>query len=361
MKALRLLAFEIKQQIRSLTFILVLCIFAIFIATQMNGVFHYPVYTNKDIKALEKSGELEYLFVPASEEELKSSTIQYLKNKIDNGSIPAEKAKDIGDVIQLLRGQSFINVYTAMQHDEYIIQWLNVGKSQFGQKVGSVEEVNNNLRTAIETQGYGSKLYEKYVTYMQICATFLIFPIFLLLFTRDSSSNMSEILYVQPLSSIRYILCRYFGALVPLLIFFYGFGIVLNVISTTRFARAGWGVAYTFFLSDFMVYILPTVVFLSALVMFLMILFKKAIAVFPIYIAYILFNVTPGAFEGGSNFGVLSRAIIRLDGQMVNPQTIMLNRGIYLLLTAGLLFAACMLYNRMKKNVRKAIAIWDIM
>jgi hypothetical protein len=357
MKGLKLTAFEVKHQIKSITFIIVLLLFAVFIATQMRGVFHYPVYNDKDIKVLENNGELEYLFIPATEDELKSATIQYLQENIDSGSIPAERVKNFEHVIELLQSSSFDEVYTAMQEDEYIAPWLRNSKSQFGQKIGNIEEVNHNLHAAIGTTGYGSQLYEKYVTYMQICATFLIFPIFLLLFTRDSRHNMSEILYAQPISSTKYILCRYLGALIPLLIFFYGFGIVLNLISTVRFAGAGWDISYTFFFKDFVVYIMPTVIFLSALIMFLMLLFKKAIAVFPIYIAYVIFNVTPWVFECGSCFGVLAKAIIRLDRQTVNAQDVMLNRIIYLLLAAVLIFAACKLYDHMKNNLRKAITI----
>ncbi|MFA9466648.1 MAG: hypothetical protein ACERKN_20485 [Velocimicrobium sp.] len=357
MKGLKLTAFEVKHQIQSITFIIVLLLFAVFIATQMREAFHYPVNNDHDIEVLESSGTREYLFVPASEAELKSATIKYLQENIDNARIPAEKVKDVEYVIELLHNNSFDEVYTAMQEDEWIAQWLRVGKSQFGQKIGSREEVNHNLHNAIGTTGYGSQLYEKYVTYMQICATFLMFPIFLLLFTRDSRHNMSEILYAQPISSTKYILCRYLGALIPLLFFFYGFGIVLNLISTARFTGAGWDIGYTFFFKDFVAYILPTVVFLSAFIMFLMLLFKKAIAVFPIYIAYVIFNVTPGVFECGSRLGVFSRAIIRLDWQTVNAQDVMLNRGIYLLLAAVMIFASCKLYDRMKNNLRKVITI----
>jgi hypothetical protein len=260
-------------------------------------------------------------------------------------------------VIGLLQSSSFDEVYTAMQEDEWIVQWLRAGKSQFEKKTGSIKEVNHNLRAAIGTTGYSPLLYEKYVTYMQISATFLIFPVFLLLFTRDSRNNMSEILYAQPISSTKYMLCRYLGALIPLLLFFYGFGILLNLISAIRFAGAGWDMVYTFFFKDFMVYMLPTVVFLSAFIMFLLLLFKKAIAVFPVYIAYVIFNVTPGVFEGGNRFGVLSRAIIRLEGQSISAQDVMLNRAIYLFVAIVLIFTACKLYDRMKNNLRKAITI----
>jgi len=111
------------------------------------------------------------------------------------------------------------------------------------------------------------------------------------------------------------------------------------------------------FFRNFAVYLLPTIVFLSAFIMFIMLLFKKAIAVFPIYIAYVIFNVTPKAFENGDSLGVLSRAIIRLDGQLVNTQDVMLNRVIYLVLAAVLIFVACKLYDRLKNNLRKAVTI----
>jgi len=357
MKSLKLTAFEVKHQIRSITFIIVLVLFAIFIITQMNGVFHYPVGSNSDVEALSSSGNVEYLFVPASEAELKSGTMHYLQENIDNGSIPAKKAKDFQQVMELLGNNSFDNVYTAMREDEYITSWLRACESQFGQKTGSIKEINHNLRAALGTTGYSRLLYEKYVTYMQISATFLIFPIFLLLFTRDSRCNMSEILYAQPISSTKYILCRYLGALIPVLLFCYGFGILLNMISMARFIQAGWDIEYTFFFKNFAVYLLPTIVFLSAFIMFLMLLLKKAIAVFPVYIAYVIFNVTPKVFENGDSLGVLSRAIIRLDGQSVSVQDVVLNRVIYLVLAAGLIFVACKLYDNLKNNLRKAVTI----
>ncbi|MHA6531315.1 hypothetical protein [Paenibacillus sp. BAC0078] len=357
MKGLRLTAFEVNHQLRSITFIALLCLFTIFVADQMKEVFHYPVHNAKDIEVLQKSGAHEYLFVPASEAELKSATIQYLQDNIDTSSIPAERVNDARHVIGLLQNKTFDEVYTAMHEDEWISGWLRAGKNQFSQKIGSIAEVNQNLQRAVGTTGYGPQLYEKYVTYMQICAAMLMFPLFLLLFTRDSRHNMSEMIYSQPISSAKYILSRYLGTLLSLLLYLYGFGMVLNLISTARFAYAGWDMGYTFFFKDFVVYLLPTVVFLSAFIMLLMLLFKKAIAVFPVYIAYVLYNATPGVFEGGSSFGMLFRAIIRLDNQTVSLQEVMLNRCIYLLLSAVMIVAACKLYARMNNSLSKGVTL----
>jgi hypothetical protein len=201
----------------------------------------------KRLKNLSSSGYVEYLFVPAPEAELRSATMHYLQENIANGNIPAEDAKDFQWTIKLLGNNSFDNVYTAVQEDKHVTLWLRACESQFGQKIGSIEQINHNLRAALGTTGYSRLLYEKYVTYMQISATFLIFPIFLLLFTRDSRCNMTEMLYAQPISSTKYILCRYLGALIPVLLFCYGFSILLNIISMARFIQAGWDIEYTFF------------------------------------------------------------------------------------------------------------------
>jgi hypothetical protein len=65
----------------------------------MNGFFHYPVSSNSDAEALSNSGNMEYLWVPASEAELTSGTINYLQENIGNGSIPAEKAKTFSEIL----------------------------------------------------------------------------------------------------------------------------------------------------------------------------------------------------------------------------------------------------------------------
>lgn len=356
MKGMKLLIFEVKHQTRTKTFIVVLLLFALFIATQMKGVFHYPVHNIKDIEALESNGIHEYLFMPTSEKELTSNTIKYLQKNLENGHIPAEKKEVFQGVIEKLKRSSFSQVYISSK-DEWVVQWLDASNQQFHQRIGSIEEINSKLRSAVESTEYSSQLYKDYVTYMQIAATFLIYPIFLLLITRDWRHNMYEIIQVQPITSTKYILYRYLGTLIPLLFFFYTLGILLNLISTFRFESAGWKVTYTFFLRDFLVFILPTVVFLSALLMFLMFLFKKAIVVTPIYIAYVILNVTPGAFEGGGHLGLLSRVIIRLDGQSLSFQDIMMNRAIYLFLSFVFIFLSFKLFGAMKNDLRKAVTI----
>ena len=130
----------------------------------------------------------------------------------------------------------------------------------------------------------------------------MIFPLFLLLLIRDYRSNMYEVVYAQPLSPTKYILNRYLGIFIPFMLYLYLFGLILNLISVFRFIGSGYNVLYTPFISYFVIYLLPTTFFFSSLIMLLMLLIRKVVAVFPIYILYIIFNMTPGVFNDTSSW-----------------------------------------------------------
>lgn len=355
----KLIRFECKKQITSFTFLVILLIFTVFAITQLNEIFYMPVNSDSNIQALERSGERDYIFVPNTDEELKNKTIQYLQQRIYEGTISAENASAFDPVIEMLSdgSYSFDDVFEAVKDDEFVFPWLSASKAQFAQRFGSVDEVNNNLQESLGSKGYSPNLYVKYVTYMQAIAAFLIFPIFLLLFTRDYRHNMYEVVYAQPISPTKYILCRYFGAFLPLTAYLYLFGLVLNLISVVRFVGAGYEFSYTPFIIHFAIYLLPTIFFLSTLIMVLMLLINKAVAVFPIYIAYVVFNITPDVFSYGNSWIRIVNPVIRLDREVAGMGAIVINRIAYTVLGIILLVIACKIYEKLRHNLRKVIAI----
>lgn len=191
---------------------------------------------------------------------------------------------------------------------------------------------------------------------MQIIAALIIFPLFIFLFTRDYRHGMYEMVYAQPIHSSKYIISRYFGAFIPLTLYLYGFGLILNVISASRFITAGYAYQYTAFFPVFITYLLPTIFFFSSLIMLLMLLIKKVVAVFPLYVIFVLINVTPDVFGVGDLIGAI-RPIIRLDEPTGSMEAIILNRIIYLVLGAAFLVVACTLYKRLRHDLRKGITI----
>ena len=359
MKSLRLLGFECKTQLHSVTFLIILAVFTVFAVSQLKEVFHMPVKSEQDIQSLNKSGERDYIFLKNTDDEIRALSARFLKQRIEDGSIPQNIAAEFDIVFQALESgtHSVDDILSEMQGNETVSPWLLACKAQFGQRFGSVQEVNQIMLSEFGNTGYSPKLYEKYATYIQIIASLIIFPLFLFLFTRDYRHGMYEIVYSQPINSSKYLILRYFGAFIPLMLYLYGLGFILNLISAARFAAMGYAYEYTLFLPYFITYIFPTVFFFSALLKVLMLLIKKVTAVFPLYIIFVILNVTPNVF--GSNGARIKaiRPIIRLDGAAGMMQDTIINRIVYLVLSAAFLVLSCMIYKRMKADLRKEITI----
>ena len=359
MNAIKLIWFESKKQIASLPFIIILVLLTVFSFTQMSEAFHIPVNSESDIQALDRAGERGFIDVSNTDEELKQETIQYLERMISDGTISDENAKEFEPVFAMLKDDNytFNDICSAMKDNSYIFPWLTASKSQFGSRLGNVDEINNNIQTELGAKGYSPILIKKYITYMQGISAFSIFPLFLLLLIRDYRSNMYEVVYVQPLSPTKYILNRYLGIFIPFVIYLYLVGVILNLISVFRFIGAGYNVSYTPFFGYFVIYLLPTIFFLSSLIMLLMLLIRKVVAVFPIYILYIIFNMTLGIFNDSSSWIKIVNPIIRLDGDAIDIQSLIANRSFYIILGAIILLLSCSVYRRLRSNLRKVISI----
>lgn len=359
MSSLRLIKFECNKEITSFTFMIVIMLLTVFAITQFSEIFHLPVSSESDIQALDRSGERKYIFVSNTDKELKSNSVDFLRQIISEGTISTEIIGQLDPVIEMLTNDSytFDDIFTVMKDDELIFGWLGACKAQFAERLGSIDEVNSNLRHALGNKGYSPNFFTKYVTYMQCLAAFLIFPIFLLLFTRDYRHNMYEIIYMQPLSSTKYILCRFCGAFIPLAVYLYLFGLILNFISIIRFVGAGYEFSYTPYITYYSFYLLPTIFFLSSLLMFLMALIKKVIAVFPIYIIYLIFSATPAVFNHDSKWIRIISPIIRLDTEIAEMKAIVINRIVYMILGIILLLFTCKFYKKLRHNLRRVINI----
>ncbi len=359
MNNLRLLGFECRKQFCTMTFLIILAIFAAFAVSQLSEIFFMPVKSEQDIQALEKIGARDYIYVENSEEEIISSSIIYLKERIEDGSIPQDIVAEFDDVFQMLQSEkySFNDVLSMTKNNEIVSPWLMACKGQFGQILGSVKEANQTMLSSLGNTGYSPKLYEKYVTYIQVIAAMIIFPLFLFLFTRDYRYGMYEIVYAQPFHSNKYIIVRYLGAFIPLMLSLYTLGALLNLISAVRFSVMGYSYQYTMFFPYFMGYIFPTIFFFSSVLMLLLLLFKKITAVFPIYIMFVILNVTPGIFGSRGDWIRAVSPILRLDGVAATMQATVINRMVYLILSIASLAVSCLIYKRLTADLRKGITI----
>lgn len=263
MNSFELIKFECKKHITSFTFLIIFTILTIFSITQMGEIFHIPINTEKDLSVLNNMGERDLILIPNTDNELKNKSLNYIQKNISEGNIPETVATQFDSVIMMLQSKnySFEDICVTMKDNELIFPWLVACKSQFSAYIGSVEEVNNNIGISLGNKGYSQRLYMKYVTYMQIITSFLIFPIFILMFTRDYRYSMYEIIYSQPTISTQYLLCRFFSMFIVISIYIYVLGLILNIISIVKFTNAGYEYKYTPFIGYYIIYIFPTIFF----------------------------------------------------------------------------------------------------
>lgn len=352
MQALNLIIFELKKQARSITFIIISLLFLGFTISQTMEVFYYPVKTEKDIKALVNIGEREYLYVKASEQEFISAVVENLENNFESGAIDSEQSMKIEKVISALKSKGFDYTYKLYKDDQYIEPWLSAAKIQFEYKLGSVAQVNHNMKQALGEHGYFEILHRKYVTYVQVCAAFVIFPVFLFMITRDFKSGTTEVLYSKPIDASLYLVCKYIASLILVNFLFYILGVCLSIINMYKFMAEGWNPNYSFFINDFIVFIAPTTFYLSAFILFLGMFLRKTAAMLPIYVIYVIFNVTPKAF-GNKYFSVFSRVVLRLDRENLTFTDILTNRVLYILLGIVLVIISCKVYKKISYNIER--------
>lgn len=362
MQSLQLTIFELKKQITSLSFLIITVIFIVFSIMQMGEIFHYPVNSNQDITALNKRGGdvKEYLYVDSSADEIRTSSINYLNKVIEENQIEESDADILKDLTERMEKENLTldqaDNILSNEHSE-LSPWIKACKNQFSKKVGNVDEVNKNIKNIIDAKGFNSIFSEKYVTYIQLISTFLILPLFLILLTKDSKSDINEIIYVQPISSTKYILCKYVSCLISILVMLYIIGESMNLYVTYKFKAIGWKADYSGFFSCYSIYIVPTILFLSSLIMLLVLLLKKSVAVLPIYILYVVFNATQSVFLGHSSSNQIYKCIIRLMSETPSNDFIILNRVIYIILSLLLIGFSCILYKNSRRNSRRAIKL----
>lgn len=137
----------------------------------------------------------------------------------------------------------------------------------------------------------------------------------------------------------------------------YVLGGSMNFYLAHKFKISGWQGNYNGFLSYYIIFVVPLVIFLSSFIVFLVLLLKKTITVFPVYILYIIFNATQGVFLGHNASNKIYKCIIRLISEKPDINFIILNRIFYLILSVIFIICSCILYKNSRKNPRRAITL----
>lgn len=280
-------------------------------------------FINKEVKLTEENKtKIKNALMALSDSKPNSSSIEIKVNYQEYLKIIRNVDKELGGKTNYGdRNRKYI-LYREMTYDE------------------ALEDFNNILSKDKYTNAYG----RLFADYMAITAG--IFPIFLSAFvlTRDKRSNMHELIYSRKVKSYIYIASKYITQVFAILVVY----LLVATHATMKFSQIAIQNNYiidnfAFFKYTFM-WILPTIMFTTALGMFLSILFGNGLIAVPIQFLFWITSLIP--LEGDYN---LSKILIRFNsvGKYSNyiqwKNDIMLNRIFYVLLPFFIVLLAAML------------------
>jgi len=220
------------------------------------------------------------------------------------------------------------------------------------------EEAMENYNVILKEDKLTNAEGRVFADYMGITAG--LFPIFIAAFIliRDMKSGAQEIIFSKKISSLKYVLTKYLAAIVAFIIPY----IITASHATLKYsmlaAKGNISIDYFAFYKYTLMWVVPTLMFVTALGMVFAVLFKKPIAA--IIVQFLLWCTSISSLHG--SYGI-SKYIIRFNSSVPNTEymkwakTIYINRGFYVVLSAAIIFITVLIYNRRRGSVGEKLSI----
>ncbi|SHK44398.1 ABC-2 family transporter protein [Clostridium cavendishii DSM 21758] len=212
----------------------------------------------------------------------------------------------------------------------------------------ALEEYNAIVKEDKITNAYA----REFADYMGITAG--IFPIFIAAFVliKDMKSRTQEIIFTKKVSSLKYILTKYLATIVAFIIPYFILATYETVIFSKVGAELNVAIDYFAFYKYVLTWILPTLMFVTALGMILAVVVKNPIPAIIIQILLWIVSIT----ELRGSYGI-QKILIRYNEITSNAEyikyinNIAINRVFYFVLSIGILMLTIYIYNRRRCSV----------
>ncbi|QOR35315.1 ABC transporter permease [Clostridium sp. 'deep sea'] len=227
----------------------------------------------------------------------------------------------------------------------------NRRSSYFYSESRNYDEAMLVYQSIVKDDKYSNSFARCYCDYMGITAS--LFPIFLAAFVlpRDKRFKMHELINSKKIKSYSYVLAKYL-AIVILLFLGYMFIAGLATSSFIKIANSSNLVIDKLAFFKYTLYwVMPTVMFVTALAMFLSVLFNNGIVVIPIQFILCMTSMLPlvGSYGLKKFFIRLNSVISYADFSQYSNQ-IMFNRIFYVFLSIVLVVLTSIIFKRNRSN-----------
>lgn len=359
---LNLIFKEIKQQFKSITFYLFIGVIILFYSSQFIGdvgtdanfkpippeeyreaydnepYYGYEIEENAE-KQMERAyarllgdaeggsilqrGFLMNKVVNLSEEqkEFMRKAANKISNKGRNGEnfIPSIKHEEFKEVLKKVDDKLGGGTYYSEKYNDQLFK-----KDKTYEK--ALEEFENMINYDNLSNAYG-RLFGDYMGF-----TSGFFPIFLAAFvlTRDKRYRMSEIIYSREISSYKYVIAKYLGLFISVLLVYLALASHATILVSSMVKSKGYTVEYLAFYKYTFAWIAPTILFTISMGFLIPILVENGIVAIPIQFGIWVCSLLPliGDYS-------LSKFVIRFNVVggynifMDSYNTIIINRIFY--------------------------------
>lgn len=198
------------------------------------------------------------------------------------------------------------------------------------------------------TNAYGRLLAD----YLGVTAGF--FPVFLAAFvlTRDKRYKMTSLIYSRPVSIYTYVFAKYIGVVISVVLCY----TIIATHATVVFAMIGFNNRYVIDIFGFYRYIafwvLPTVLFVSALGIFISVVFGNGFVAIPLQFWIWVTSLLPlyGDYRF-HKFVIRFNSLGRSDDYCMWKNDIQVNRVFYVIISLMLALTAAKIYSWKKKKI----------
>jgi hypothetical protein len=363
---------QIKEQTKSLSILILIVSIFLFYYTQFIGDikrdgikpmpprFKYSAAKDLAIKGVTLEDHIEYAYNTMKADYDSGDTLRIKGINMFYEKINEEQRKFLGEAIKEMKS---IKLETLDEYDVFIDK---VDKALGGNTVYSPE---NNFSSIINSryydediETYNAILKEDKVTnaygrlfadYMGIAISF--FTVFVTAFTliKDRRYNCDELVYVTRVSSYKYVLSKYLAdtVIVSLILFLVtGHATwVFHVFSKIT----GDPISYTGFFKYSILWIIPTIMFVTSLSYVLQLIFNNGIVPIIAQFFYWMYSMTPVVQEGiqPTKYFIRFNKIIPYSEFQPFMKEIYLNRILFTIFSLALLFLAIKLWDKKRGDI----------
>ncbi|MCF0126166.1 MAG: hypothetical protein HUJ68_10520 [Clostridia bacterium] len=291
---MKLLLFNIRKKWKRIPVLILLGILSVFICTQEKAIFHYPVRNDADIHKLEECGERDFLYIEKTDDEVKSQLRQIIEKTIDTNN-EDDNIKRFQKLLVEIDDYSIDELIDNNREDGVVYAYLMNSINEIDDEYEEADNINNELLEKTHNQGYQIEFQNNYITYTQAIIAFLLIVFVILIVDEDERYRIRESMGITADRYLHFYYMQLCTLIVPIIVFTYALGAGLNFYSYMKFYIAGYYINYVPISVRYWSCFVPTLLCFSSVLIYIVYKVKNYMSVMPVYLMWVIFNVTPHA------------------------------------------------------------------